>query len=89
MSEQLRIEGPDREEIGEDLAESWEQMVEDAEQEIQEVRVSMRWLGPQVTVIKRAAARFGIPYQTYIKHVVFRQALADLKASEVVGESLR
>jgi len=37
-------------------------------------------------VIKRAAARFGIPYQTYMKQAAFRQALADLKAAEVAEQ---
>jgi predicted DNA binding CopG/RHH family protein len=45
--------------------------------------VSLRWLKSQVDVIKQAAAKLGIPYQTYIKQAAFRQALVDLKAGEV------
>ena len=34
--------------------------------------------------VKRAAALAGVPYQTYIKQIVFRQAVADLRAAEGV-----
>lgn len=42
-------------------------MVEEADQELQVVRVSFRWTLPQVAVIKRAATQFGIPYQAFIR----------------------
>jgi len=41
--------------------------------------VTLRWAKPQIDVVKRAAAIMGVPYQTYLKQVVFRQALADIK----------
>ena len=74
------------EEIDDDLADKWGGMIEEADQEIHAVRVSFRWLQPQVAVIKRAAAQFGIPYQSYMKQAAFRQALADLKAAEVTAQ---
>jgi predicted DNA binding CopG/RHH family protein len=81
--------GPLVEEISEELASRWEGMIEAAEQDTCEVRVSFRWLKPQVDVIKRAAAQFGIPYQTYIKQAIFRQALADLQASAATEQLVR
>jgi hypothetical protein len=36
--------------------------------------------------VKRAAGYMGIPYQTYLKQVVFRQALADIREAEAVLE---
>ena len=74
------IHGPSIEEIDDELGDQWERMVENAERDIREVRVSMRWQQPQVDIIRRAAALFGIPYQTYMKQAAFRQALADLQA---------
>ena len=59
-------------------------MIDQAEQEIQETRVNFRWGKVQVDTVKRAAALAGVPYQTYIKQIVFRQAVADLRAAEGV-----
>jgi predicted DNA binding CopG/RHH family protein len=44
--------------------------------------VNYHWSKLQVDAVKRAAALAGVPYQTYIKQVVFRQAVADLRAAE-------
>lgn len=60
-------------------------MTEQAEEDAEEVRINMRWRKVQANVVKRAAARFGVPYQTYIKQVVFRQALADLGPSDALS----
>lgn len=57
-----------------------------AEQDIEATRVDFRWGKSQVDTVKRAAALIGIPYQTYIKQVVFRQALADLRAASEVDQ---
>lgn len=59
-------------------------MIEQAEREIEETRVNFRWGKVQVDTVKRAAALAGVPYQTYIKQIVFRQAVADLRAAEGV-----
>ena len=84
----LEVDGPFVEEIDDALAKSWEQQIEDADRELREVRVTFRWQAPQVAVVKRAAARFGVPYQTYLKQVVFRQALADLNASRIMDDPI-
>lgn len=49
------------------------------EREYEETRVNFRWGREQLGVVKRAAARMGVPYQTYLKQVVYRQAIADLR----------
>ena len=59
-------------------------LIDQAEREIEETRVNFRWGKVQVDTVKRAAALAGVPYQTYIKQVVFRQAVADLRAAEGV-----
>ncbi|TAK24116.1 MAG: hypothetical protein EPO26_06805 [Chloroflexota bacterium] len=41
--------------------------------------VTLRWRRKQIAVVKRAAALMGVPYQTYLKQVVFRQAVADIE----------
>ena len=46
--------------------------------------VTLRWGKGQIAVVKRAAAILGVPYQTYLKQVVFRQALADIEHAEAV-----
>jgi predicted DNA binding CopG/RHH family protein len=50
-----------------------------ADQEIAAGTVSLRWGKEQIAVVKRAAAILGVPYQTYLKQVVFRQALTDIE----------
>jgi predicted DNA binding CopG/RHH family protein len=55
-----------------------------ADREIVASTVTLRWGKEQVAVVKRAAAILGVPYQTYLKQVVFRQALADIERAEAV-----
>src|SRR6266508_550434 len=57
---------------------------EDADQEIAAGTVTFRWGREQIDVVKRAAAILGVPYQTYLKQVVFRQALSHIERAEAV-----
>jgi predicted DNA binding CopG/RHH family protein len=54
----------------------------EADREVASHSVTLRWRPAQIAVVKRAAAIFGVPYQTYMKQVVFRQALEDLRQAE-------
>jgi predicted DNA binding CopG/RHH family protein len=56
----------------------------EADQELATGVVTLRWGRGQIAVVKRAAALFGVPYQTYLKQAVFRQALADIEQAERV-----
>jgi predicted DNA binding CopG/RHH family protein len=56
----------------------------EADQEIAAGTVTLRWGKAQIAIVKRAAAIVGVPYQTYLKHVVFKQALADIARAEAV-----
>ena len=60
------------------------QLLDEAERELEshEMRVNIRWGRDQVHVVKRAAALLDVPYQVYIKHLVMRQAIADVEAAE-------
>jgi len=57
----------------------------EAEEDIQAMNVNFRWTREKVDVVKHAAEAMGLPYQAYIKHVVYRQAIQDLRA---VNEAL-
>jgi predicted DNA binding CopG/RHH family protein len=46
--------------------------------------VTLRWGKKQINTVKRAASYMGVPYQTYLKQVVFRQALSDIAEAEAV-----
>ncbi len=59
-----------------------QQAERDAKREIREQRVNLRWSHDQVELIRRAAAIYGITYQTYLKQAAVRQALADLKVAK-------
>jgi predicted DNA binding CopG/RHH family protein len=54
-----------------------------ADKQIEETRVNFRWGREQLNLVKKVADVMGVPYQTYIKQVLFKQALVDLEASLV------
>ncbi len=57
--------------------------VETAEKELAEYSVNFRWHKEQIDLVKSAAEAMGVPYQTYIKMCMYRQAKIDLG---IVGE---
>lgn len=66
-----------------------EEMVAAADQELSdEARVNFRWGREQLELVKRVAGLMGVPYQTYIKQVVYRQCLQDLRTSAEVSSLL-
>jgi predicted DNA binding CopG/RHH family protein len=56
-------------------------MIEEADRDEAAGRVNFFWGKEQVDTVKRAADQMGVPYQDYIKQVVYRQAIADLRAA--------
>lgn len=50
-----------------------------------EERVNMRWGTRSLEVVRRAAEMAGVPYQTYVKQIAFRQALSDLRDAATAG----
>lgn len=58
------------------------QKIKEADEEIEQMRMQIRWGKSQVNLIKKAATLMGIPYQTYVKQALFHQALEDIKNSE-------
>jgi len=61
---------------------AFENQIAQAEADLQtdEVRINFRWQRSQLALIKQAADHIGIPYQTYMKDVLFRQAAQDIRA---------
>lgn len=49
-----------------------------------EVRVNFRWGQAQLDLVRQAAALADVPYQTYLKQAVYRQAVADLKDAAAI-----
>ncbi|MDA0270932.1 MAG: hypothetical protein O2798_01085 [Chloroflexi bacterium] len=74
----------DRVEEDPDVAEMVSRMEAEADAEIAASSVTLRWGKAQVDVVKRAAGILGVPYQTYLKQVVFKQALEDIARAEGV-----
>ena len=52
-------------------------MTNAADDEINATRVNVRWQREPLNLIKEVSAAMGIPYQTYMKQVLYRQALDD------------
>ena len=67
-----------------DIANMVTRLEEEADREVAAGTVTLRWGKNQIAVVKRAARILGVPYQTYLKQVVFRQALADIEQAEAV-----
>lgn len=59
-----------------------EDMINQSEEDLRDVNVNFRWKKEKVDLIKDAAKTKRIPYQTYIKQIILKQALKDLKASK-------
>jgi predicted DNA binding CopG/RHH family protein len=73
----------------EETSEMVTRMEREAEEDIVASTVTLRWGREQVDVVKRAAGIMGVPYQTYLKQVVFRQAVEDIERAQVLGKQPR
>lgn len=76
------------EESDEGILSMLQQAERDAEQEGAQVRVNFRWGAEQLALVKEAARVQGLPYQVYIKKVLYDRASADL-AEHFQLEALR
>ena len=65
-----------------DVSELVTRLEAEADQEIAAGTVTLRWGSEQIAVVKRAAALLGVPYQTYLKDIAFKQALMDIEHAE-------
>ena len=61
------------------------QKIYEAEAELEELRISFRWGKDQLLVVKKAAKKMGVPYQTFMKMAVFQHALDVLEDIEATG----
>jgi predicted DNA binding CopG/RHH family protein len=68
-------------ELPADVAARASAAVEQAERDLleTEVRINFRWGASQLALVKRAAELSGVPYQSYLKQVLYRQATSDLR----------
>jgi len=64
------------------VEEQVERMTEAAEAELDATRVNFRWQREPLGLVKQVAEAMGVPYQTYMKQVLYRQALEDLSKIE-------
>ncbi|MEK7433729.1 MAG: hypothetical protein AABZ74_11400 [Cyanobacteriota bacterium] len=71
-------------ELSDEEAEIANKFIEEADKEIEEARINFRWGREQLNLVKRTANVMGVPYQTYIKQVVYRQCLQDLKDKKLI-----
>lgn len=78
--------GPEEEYIMDSaMSEKIERMIDQADKELEEARVNFRWGKEQLDLVKTVATMMGVPYQTYIKQVVYKQCLEDLKLTRELG----
>lgn len=61
------------------------QIAEGALASASEVRVNFRWRREQLALVQEAALRVGVPYQTYMKQVVYEHAVGVLTAARGVA----
>lgn len=77
---------PDAELTAEEDAQVLE-MIEQAERDIDDMRVSFRWGLKQLDLVKDAAKVMGVPYQTFIKLAVFERAAAVLNSVKSIDKT--
>jgi predicted DNA binding CopG/RHH family protein len=86
MAKRRNYEELDDIELPKEQDELINKFIEQSEKDIEEARVNFRWGIEQVDLVKKVAKLMGVPYQTYIKQVVYRQCLQDLKDVELVNK---
>ena len=79
------LKGPFPVEVSDEDDAKIQAMIDQAEEDIAARRVSFRWGHEQIAIIKRAAALYGVPYQTYLKEAALRQAIADIKDLQAIA----
>jgi predicted DNA binding CopG/RHH family protein len=57
----------------------FDKKIAEADAEIEAARVNFRWDKQHVDIIKAAAGTIGVPYQIYIKMVIFEHAVKVLR----------
>lgn len=62
-------------------------MIDEAEQELEATRVSFRWNKESLQVVRLAAQLIGVPYQTFMKQVVYEHAMKVLKDASSINKS--
>jgi len=65
-----------------------QRLTEAADAELDATRVNFRWQHEPLRLVKAVAEAMGIPYQTYIKQVLYRQALEDLAKIRIASQNL-
>lgn len=81
-NEHFEIEDSEIVELSEDQHQLAVKKIAEADEEIKQMRMQIRWGTKQVDLVKRAAELVGVPYQTYVKMILFRQALQDIEKAE-------
>lgn len=60
-----------------------QQAIDQADADITDVvRVNFRWKRHQLDAVRRAADLAGVPYQTYIKQVLFQKSTEDIREAQ-------
>lgn len=68
-------------ELSDEMDKIIDKQIAKAEKDINQKKMQIRWGTKQIEVLKKAASIMGIPYQTYVKHVAYRQAMEDIERS--------
>ncbi|HEY9786927.1 MAG TPA: hypothetical protein V6D17_16165 [Candidatus Obscuribacterales bacterium] len=63
-------------------------MIDAAEEELEATRVSFRWNRDSIKVVKTAAKLIGVPYQTFMKQVIYEHSLQVLKDARSIKKSV-
>ncbi|HLZ07967.1 MAG TPA: hypothetical protein VKT80_05215 [Chloroflexota bacterium] len=79
----MKIVADHVEEVSE-VADLVDRLEAEADRDIAAGSVTLRWGREQIALVKRAAALIGVPYQTYLKLVVYKQAIADIERTQAV-----
>ena len=76
---ELEIEYLGEEELSPDLMAKIERMTAEADAELDATRVNFRWGARQLQLVRHVAELMGVPYQTYMKQALLKQAAEDFQ----------
>lgn len=85
-TQSIQIEDLGVQELPDELDILVSQKIEDAEKDLQDSRLQIRWKQRQINLVKEAARMMGIPYETYAKQVLYRQAVEDIMRGQSLAK---
>lgn len=85
-TQSIQIEDLGVQELPDELDILVSKKIKEAEKDLEDCRLQIRWKQRQINLVKEAARMMGIPYETYAKQVLYRQAVEDIMRGQSLAK---